>query len=352
MPAVPAAAKRRAEQDAAGLVAMGIDPTSPTPAAVQTGAVPAPAASPTPATPASPGPDSATAERELAELRQRVSTNDGRFTAVNDELAKTRQTLEVINQNRTFLEQTIEQQNAKINELTTQLEQATQRAVSGSAERVLLDLENAPGLTPEQKEQFGDDSVKFVNVLLAQQLAPVVKAIHARLSVLESATKGLEKLPGIEKQTVQVMREATAAREERFFQSEILAHFPDFKDVRTTQEWKTFVHTRLPTGQTNKDLLQSYKDAWDAEGLRRVIGRFYDSRPQRPSMDALAVPDKSTTDNSGTRQQDKPRMKASDYKTNQRAFLSKKLSKDQWEAFKAAYNEAVNEDRVDHDVVL
>ena len=107
-----------------------------------------------------------------------------------------------------------------------------------------------------------------------------------------------------------------------------------------------------PTGQTNRDMLQSYKEAWDSAGLRRVIGRFYDERPSRPRMDSLAVPDKSTTDNSDTRSGAKQRIKASDYKRNQRAYLSKRLPQAEWDRFKAAFDEAVRESRVDEDVTL
>jgi hypothetical protein len=201
---------------------------------------------------------------------------------------------------------------------------------------------------------FGDDTVSFVSKLARKQVAAAVKPLLDRMKAIEGALgrlKDLDKLPGLE-QSVR----ATAAQNERqvsdeFFRKEILTYFPDFETVRDTDAWKTYLNQEVPgRGMKVGHLLTHYHNNHNAVGVRAVLTSYYDAKKGTPTRDSLAVPGKAQTE--GRPNGAKPRMKASEYQIKLRQFINKKLPKADWESYKANFDAALSEDRVDRDATI
>jgi len=80
-----------------------------------------------------------------------------------------------------------------------------------------------------------------------------------------------------------------------------------------------------------------------------VLGAFYDKRT-KPSLDSLAVPAKSAADAPSANAPAK--MKASEYKANLNSFIKKRMVKQDWDAYRARWEEALNAGNVEMDVEL
>lgn len=354
--AVPSAVRNRMEREAAELQAAGVDPTSAAPVAVQTGEIPVPTPAPQPtATPgvAVPSNDEALRAR-IAELEQALSTQNGRASSNDKELQELRSRFEIVNDNRQFLSNTVTELQGKIEAMTKQLEAATAQPAQPPEDiaKISAQLEGE-GPTDKQKEEFGD-SLDFVQRVVRQQLQGVIKPIIERLVALEGVSTKVkeigEKLPRFE-QTAQVTEIQTArSRELEFLQKEVLPYFKDFETVRLTPEWKTFLAADTGRGYTNGDLLKAHRQTGDAVGIRTLLGKFYDSRQQAPTLDALSVPAKTGGD--VLPQPPAPKMKSSEYKQMLRDFTAKKLPKDQWDAYRKRFDEAIAAGNVEMDVEL
>lgn len=361
MAGVPSAVARRAEREAADLRGMGINPDSGAPVAVQTGEVPAPApagpvAAPAPSQPIamSPAPTSdevATLRARNAELEDALRTQNGRTSAHDTELKDLKTRFEVVNDNRVFLQQTVTDLTGKVDTLTQQLEQRSAQPPEDIAKiTAALDGE---GPTDQQKTEFGD-SLDFVQRVVRQQLAAVIRPIVERLATLETVSARVkeigDKLPRFERTAEVTEITSQRAREIEFLQKEVIPYFKDFETVRNEPEWKTYLAADTGRGYTNGDLLKTYRQTGDAVGIRTLLGKFYDSRKAAPSLNALAVPAKTGGDT--IPQPAAAKMKASEYKQKLRDFTMKKLPKDQWDAYRTRFDEAIAANNVEMDVEL
>jgi hypothetical protein len=359
--AVPSAVTRRREAEEASLRAQGIDPNAPPVATLNGGGENhAPEESTAPAGPqpgdaAAGGGESEQQLRErIAELEQEVRTNSGRSSTSQTELERTKRSMETVQENRQFLERTVQEQQEHIDKLRRELEEKSRSETQSTTDRALSEFNEVPDPTPQELATFGDDTVSFVSKLARKQVAAAVKPLLDRMKAIEGALgrlKDLDKLPGLE-QSVR----ATAAQNERqvsdeFFRKEILTYFPDFETVRDTDAWKTYLNQEVPgRGMKVGHLLTHYHNNHNAVGVRAVLTSYYDAKKGTPTRDSLAVPGKAQTE--GRPNGAKPRMKASEYQIKLRQFINKKLPKADWESYKANFDAALSEDRVDRDATI
>jgi len=352
--AVPSAVTRRRQQEEESLRAQGIDPTAP-PTQTLNAADDAPAQQPAANGNASDdNMDEAQLRARVAELEQEVRTNSGRSSTSQTELDRAKRALETVQDNRQFLEKTVQEQQERIDTLTKQVEESNRSATLSSTDRTLSEFVEAPDLTPDEVSTFGTDSVAFVNKVARKQLAAAVKPILDRMKAIEGALgrlKDLDKLPVLEQSV-----KATAAETERrasddFFRKEILTYFPDFEKVRDSDTWKGYLNQEVPgRGMKVGHLLTHYHNNHNAVGVRAVLTSYYDATKNAPTRDSLAVPDKARTE--GKPNGAKPRYKASEYQTKLRQFINKKLPKAEWDAYKAEFEAALDDDRVDRDAAV
>jgi hypothetical protein len=350
--AVPQAVRDRALREEAALREQGIDPNG-APVAVQAGTVSTP--SQAPSTPVSVAPaqvdDAATLRAENERLRAELSTQGGRVSSTASEVAELKNRFELINSNRTFLEQSMTELAAKNQELERQLQEAQTSRTKSQAFSVAESLD-ASGPTDEQIQQYGD-SRDFVERIAKQQMAGVIKPLVAQLAEMEKALARVKdidaKLPKLEQSAKVADINTARSREEQFLRTEVLPYFSDFETVRTTPEWKEYLSRDTGKGYPIGMLLKTYREQGDAQGIRAVLGGFYEKR-SKPSLDSLAVPAKSAADAPNTAPTAK--MKASEYKANLRSFTSKRMSKPDWEAYRADWDKALQSGNVEMDVEL
>jgi hypothetical protein len=157
-------------------------------------------------------------------------------------------------------------------------------------------------------------------------------------------------LPPLQNAAQEATRSALRMRELEFVQKEILPYFKDFDTVRTTSEWQTYLQTKTPHGYTNGQLLQHYRAASNADGLRTLIGAFYHARTSTSTLNDLAVPAKTGAD--APEPAPPVKMKASEYKLKLRDFTHKKLPKAEWEAFRARWDKAYAAGDIEMDAEL
>lgn len=342
--AVPSAVTQRIQRETDALRAQGLDPNGAPPAPVVE-VTPTPAApSAAPAAPA-PTDDAAALRARNAELEQELRTQSGRVSATASELAELKTRFDVINSNRSFLETSVTEQAAKIQ----QLEQAREEhGIAQQVQSVVGSLDDT-GPTEAQLKEYGD-SLDFVQKVVRQQLAAVVKPLIAKLADMEKRLERVKeidsRLPKIE-ESVQISDLAAArSREEQYIRTEVLPHFPDFESVRNTKEWKEYLARDTGRGFAVGQLLKTYRQSGDANGIRAVIGGFYE-RKAKPSLDSLAVPGKSAADAPLTPVAAK--MKSSEYKANLKAFTFKRMSKADWDAYRTRWDQAIQSGNVEMD---
>ena len=184
MAGVPSAALQRRDREAAELTARGIDPNSGAPVAVQVESPQAitPTPSPAPATPAptvqptpaEPAPDAG----RIRQLEEALSTANGRASAAAAEAENTKRQLEVVNQNRTFLENKLTEQQEQLDAQKAQIAELADKQGSEGVSKVLESLKDAE-ISPAMKEKFDPDTEDYVRrvskSLLSQVLNPVVE---------------------------------------------------------------------------------------------------------------------------------------------------------------------------------
>ena len=357
--AVPSAVTRRREQEEANLRAQGIDPNAP-PVATLNGNADAPQQpEPSPASApagsngvvASDGETEQQLRERIAELKQEVRTNSGRSSTAQTDLDRTKRTLETIQENRQFLERTVQEQTEQIDTLRKQLEESNRMATQSTTDRALAEFNEVPDPTPEELTTFGTDTVAFVTKLARKQVAAAVKPMMDRMKAVEGALgrlKDLDKLPQLEQSVKATAADTEKRVSDEFFRKEILIHFPDFETVRNGDAWKTYLNQEVPgRGMKVGHLLQHYHNVHNAVGVRAVLTTYYDAQKATPTRDSLAVPDKARTESRPGGP--KPRMKASEYQFKLRQFINKKLPKTEWESYKAEFDAALADDRVDRD---
>jgi hypothetical protein len=352
MAAVPQAVRDRAQREENALREQGIDPNGP-PVAVQAGTVSTP--SQAPSTPVSVAPaqvdDAAALRAENERLRAELSTQGGRVSSTAAEVAELKQRFDLINSNRSFLESSMTELATKNQELERQLQEAQSSRTKSHAFTVAESLDES-GPTEEQIQQYGE-SQDYVERIVKKTMAGVIKPLVAQIAEMEKALARVKdidaKLPKLEQSAKVADINTARSREEQFLRAEILPHFPDFETVRTTSEWKEYLSRDTGKGYPVGQLLKVYRDQGDAQGIRAVLGGFYDKR-DKPTLDSLAVPAKSAADAPSTAAPAK--MKASEYKANLRAMTSKRLSKADWEAYRARWDQALQAGNVEMDTEL
>lgn len=352
--AVPQAVQQRMQREQAELAAQGIDPNGPPPGApVATGPAPStPMPTSAPLAPAAPTEDVAALRARNAELEAELRTQSGRVSATASELAELKSRFEVIGGNRSFLETSVTELNERNAALEAELAELRQKGNATQLQTAASALDEA-GPTPEQLKEFGD-SVDFVQRVVKKELASIVKPLLADIAEIRKQLVHVKdvnaKLPKIE-ETVKIADINNArAKEEQFLNTEVLPHFPDFPTVRTTQEWKDYLSKDTGRGYQIGMLLKTYRQQNDANGIRSIIGAFYEQRKAKPSLDALAVPGKTTAD---VPEAPAPaKMKASEYKANLRAFTMKRMPAAQWNEYRARWEQALQQGNVEMDVEL
>lgn len=348
--AVPSAVSNRIQRETAELVAQGIDPNAP-PAALPAST---PTAAPVPPSALAPAPiDDASALRaENERLKHELATQGGRVSATASEVSDLKARLELINSNRSFLESSVTEQSARMQQLEQELAEAKANGTRAQAYEAASALDES-GPTKEQIEQFGVDSQQFVERIVRQQMAAVIKPLVAQMTEMGKVlgrVKDIDaKLPQLEKSAQVADINVARQREEQFLRTEVLPHFPDFETVRNTPEWKAYLSSQTGRGYPIGALLKTYREQNDANGIRTVLGAFYDKR-MKPTLDSLAVPAKTTAD--APPAPAAPKMKASEYKVNLKAFTSKRMTKQEWDAYRTRWEEALNAGNVEMDTEL
>jgi hypothetical protein len=192
MAGVPSAALQRRDREAAELTARGIDPNSGAPVAVQVESPQAitPTPSPAPATPAptvqpipaEPAPDAG----RIRQLEEALSTANGRASAAAAEAENTKRQLEVVNQNRTFLENKLTEQQEQLDAQKAQIAELADKQGSEGVSKVLESLKDAD-ISPAMKEKFDPDTEDYVRRISKSLLSQVLNPVVERLAVLEKA---------------------------------------------------------------------------------------------------------------------------------------------------------------------
>lgn len=346
MAGVPTAVLRQREKLEAelGMRADGT-PSTPPPAQPPDLSLVQPSAPETPpATPAAP--DAATLQARVDELEHLLKTRDGQTSASMREANEARQREGILTSQVQALEEGLAT-------LQKQLETAEARAASKAADATLPSLDGVEELTPQEIELFGKDSVGFVEKLTKKQLVSYFKPMLAKLEAMEKQldrVRELDKLPQLEKVVKEAESETQRVREEDFFRNEILKHYPDFEEVRETQAWRDYLAADIPgRGIKNHHLLNQYRLARNAPGIRSIIQAHYDAVKIKPTLASLATPRGTSTEGTPVV---KPRVKASEYNAKLRQFTSRQLSKKEWDAFKSEFQAAYDEGRVDMDARL
>lgn len=346
--AVPGAVARRKEQEEADLRAQGLDPHgAPIDLQQPTGATPA-----TPAAPAAPAaiPDDPAALRaRIAELEGAQSTQSGRASAAAREVEELKQRLEVINGNRTFLESKLGELTQELETLRNQNEELARKQTSSTIASALDDT----GPTPEQIKEYGADGIDFVERVVKRTMAGVLRPLVEQMSSMEKALGRVKeidaKVPMLESAASVAHLSAARAKELEFLRTEVIPYFPDFETVRNTTEWKEYLQKDVPgRGYKVGQLLQTHRQAYNAAGIRTVIGGFYDERKLKPSLDSLSVPAKTGGDAPAAPAPEK--LKASEYKQKLKDFTSKRLPKVEWEAYRTRWDQAIAAGNVEMDV--
>lgn len=345
--AVPGAVARRKEQEEAGLRAQGLDPNGAPIDLQQPAASPvAPAVAPAPvATPDDP----AALRARIAELESAQSTQSGRASAAAREVEELKQRLEVINGNRTFLETKLGELSQELETLRTQNEELARKQTTSSIASSLDDT----GPTPEQVKAYGEDGIDFVERVVKRTMATVIRPLIEQMAVMEKTLGRVKeidaKVPMLESAASVAHLSAARTKELEFLRAEVLPYFPDFESVRNTPEWKEYLQKDVPgRGYKVGQLLQTHRQAYNAAGIRTVIGGFYDERKSKPSLDSLSVPAKTGGDAPAAPTPEK--MKASEYKQKLKDFTSKRLPKADWEAYRARWDQAIAAGNVEMDV--
>jgi hypothetical protein len=350
MAAVPQAVRERNQRDEAALREQGIDPNGPPPAFTAPPVSQAPVAAP----PLAPAPidDAATLRAENERLKQELSTQGGRVSATATEVEELKQRFDLINQNRAFLESTVTTISEKNQQLERELAEARASGTKSQVEEVVTKLDDA-GPTKEQIEQFGADSQNFVERIVQQRMAAALRPLAAQMKHMEGLlgrVKDIDaKIPQLEKSAKVADFNTARQREDQFLRSEILPHFPNFESVRQTPKWQDYLKRDTGRGYRLGNLLQVYREQNNADGIRAILGAFYDAEA-KPTLDSLAVPAKSAADAPLTPAV--PKMKASEYKANLRAMTSKTMSKQDWDAYRARWEQALQAGNVDMDTEL
>lgn len=346
--AVPGAVTRRREQEEAELRAQGLDPNG-APLDLQVPTTPAPNVSPPPTdTPSPPVVD------DVSRLQAELSTQNGRLSAAAREAEELKRQLEVVSGNRSFLEQKLTELTEQVEQLRSQNEELAQQRASSSIDKVVSSLDET-GPTEAQLKEFGADSADFVQRIVKQQMAAVIKPLIERLAAMEkvlSRVKEIDgKLPQLETAAQVAHINDARARELEFLRKEILPHYPDFETVRGTQDWRDYLMKDVPgRGYKIGQLLKTYREASDAVGIRTLIGAFYDTKTSKPSLDSLSVPAKTGAD--APMKPTVAKMKASEYKQMLRDFTSKRLPKADWDAYRTRWDQALSAGNVEMDVEL
>lgn len=358
---VPSAVTQRRERDEAALRAQGINPASGAPIDVQVDTPSSPPATvvppaPAPASVAPPTPSSDEASelrRKLAEAEEALRTQNGRASTLSQELEETKRLSQVTNDNRSFLETKLTDQATELAALRKQLEDVTSQQQSDTVTKLAATLDDS-GPTPEQVKEFGVDSQDFITRIVKQQLAGVIKPLVERFGSLEKAIGKVNAIEGaippLQSAAQESNRNVLRMKELEFVQKEILPYFKDFDVVRTSPEWQTYLQTQTPHGYTNGKLLQHYRATSNAEGLRTLIGAFYQARTPVPKLDDLTVPAKTGAD--APEPPPPQKIKASEYNAKLRMLTSKKLSKEDWEAFRTRWDKAYAAGDIEMDAEL
>lgn len=354
--AVPQAVQNRMQREADALRASGIDPNGPPPGAPVAASSPStPVASPAPA----PAPSAAPTTDEVAALRARnaeleaeLRTQGGRVSATASELADLKNRLEMIGGNRQFLETSVSELNERNAALEAELAELRAKGTASQLHSAVSTLDEA-GPTPEQVKEYGQDGIEFVQRVVKQQLAAIVKPLLADITEIKKQLIHVKdvhaKLPKIE-ETVKVADANNArAMEERFLAAEVLPYYPDFPTVRTTQEWRDYLARDTGRGYPIGVLLKTYRQQNDATNIRAVIGAFYEQR-KKPSLESLAVPGKTTAD--APEAPAPVKLKSSEYQRNLRMFTAKRMPKADWDAYRARWDQALQAGNVEMDVEL
>ncbi len=355
--ALPGAVTRRSEREAAELRAQGIDPTSGAPIAVQvdppvetvTPTTPTPSVVPTP----TPTPDDPAALRaRIAQLEQEGSTQSGRASSASRELEDAKKRLELVDGNRAFLENQLSELVAKVGTLEAENNTLKQKTNATEIDKVVADL-NGEGPTEKQLQDFDADAVDMIRRITNQRLAGVVNPLVERLKAIEAQLgrlKELDKLPQLEQATNISSMETARNKELEFLRKEVIAYFPDFETVKDTKEWRDFVGQDIPNRNIKiGHLLGTYRKTYDPIGIRSIISAFYDKQ-KKPTLDSLVVPGKTNAEvPTGA---PPAKIKASEYKAQQKAFISKKLPLPDWNAFRTRWEAALAAGNVEMDVDL
>ena len=350
--AVPSAVTRRAEREAADLVAQGIDPNGPPPGVTLT-PVPSSSAAPAAPQPTTPTEDPAALRARIAELEAAESTQSGRASASATEAAELKRQLEAVQANRTFLENQLTDLTGRLQTLESENTTIKQQSNTTTIDKAVESLTGA-GLTAEQIAAFEPDTVAMVDAVAKKAMAAVILPLVERIKAMETSLgrlKELDKLPHLE-QVAQVSAASEAQRREmEFMRKEILSHYPDFETVRETPEWKAYLAQDIPgRGIKIAHLLNSYRQAANAVGLRSILAMFYEKQKAAPSLNSLVVPAKTNADVPTTPAEAK--IKASEYNHNLRSFTSKKMVRADWDAFRARFEQALAAGNVEMDVEI
>lgn len=347
--AVPGAVQRRAEREANDLRAQGIDPTSGQPIEAQVDPSATPGSTPS-APPSTPTGDPRDAK--IAELEAALSTQNGRASTASQELQELKRQFDAVNGNRTFLETKLTELTEKVGALEQEKTTLQQRQTTDSLTAAVSSLDET-GPTEAQLQEFGKDSVDFVERVVKRAVAAIVKPMVARLSDMETTLARVReidgKIPKLENAANVSFIEAARSREQDFFSKEIQPHFPDFaQSVRGTTAWQNYLLEEVPgRGYKIGELLKTHRDSANAAGIRAVIGAYYDRKKATPSLESLAVPAKTGAD--APLQPESTKMKASEYKRMLQQFTFKKVSKADWEAFRTRWDAAISSGNVEMD---
>lgn len=345
--AVPSAVlKQRQELQAKlGLDANGQPIVAPpeTPPETPPAVPPVEAAPPLPDTLTSPASDSlAAANARIAELEHLLKTRDGQTSTAMREANEAKSRAEATAGQVRALEEAVA-------ELTKQKDTAQALATAKRADADIPSLEDVGDFTKEELETYGD-SVGFVKKATKKELLAYIKPLLSKVAAMEQSLarlSDLDRLPSLEKSVQASVADSQRIREEEFFRKEVLAYFADFEKRREEPEWKDYLASDIPErGIKVGGLLHQYRLQHDAQGIRSVINAYYEKSKAKPNLSSLVVPQKTQT---GSAPPTKLKLKASDYNSRLRDFISRRLPKGEWDAYKTEFEVALREGRVEMD---
>jgi hypothetical protein len=231
---------------------------------------------------------------------------------------------------------------------------AGERAERERKER-LAGIDDGEDLTDEELESYDPKDLRMIRGLNKRHNNPVLKSLLAEVDNLKAELVQLKavgtRVTEIGRSHDAMAHQAAASAEREYFTKVLTPHFPEWEKWVKTPEWKSFLAVAEnddPSVQKGH-LLAHYRKSKFVPGMVGLFKEFEARTGQtaQSGLSGLVTPMKTSAERTPVA---KPAMKSSEYVKMLNAFSrSKSISKEQWEKYKATFQTARLEGRVEDD---